>query len=139
MQKCIQYDDKGRSLYSSEEMKCISENKNLDICVSDYAAGAVVVVIHNGKHRFTYTGHASITDRLFHPRGITTDSIGRILTINSSQYTSCNVHILDQEGQFLSFIDNCHLSAPWGICVDTKDNLYVAEHTTGYIVKIRYV
>ncbi|XP_062583684.1 uncharacterized protein LOC134245411 [Saccostrea cucullata] len=53
----------------------ITENRNLDICVTDNEAKVVVVVNKTGNLRFRYTGHTPAPkNKLFGPRGITTDS-----------------------------------------------------------------
>ncbi|XP_052679765.1 uncharacterized protein LOC128160475 [Crassostrea angulata] len=134
----IQFDENGKPLYSCEyKIQYLSENRNLDVCVADRAAGAVVVVDQAGKLRFRYTGHPTKSkESPFIPRGITTNSLSQILTADGGN--SC-VHILDQDGQLLRYIDNKMFDNLVGMSADNLDNLYVAEYNSGDVKVIKYL
>jgi streptogramin lyase len=125
----IQYDDQGRPLYSGAGY--ISENRNQDVCVSDTIS--VVVVTASGKFRFRYTGPPSNTGKSFDPRRITTNSQGHILVADCD---NDRVHILDQDGRFLRYI---LCDKPVGLCVDIRDNLWVAEWESAKVKRIKYL
>ena len=132
----IQWYDKLKPLYSSDaDTKYLSENKNLDICVADWCADAVVVVNAASKLRFRYTGPPSTPLGSFHPVGITTDSQANIVTSDVEQD---RIHIISRDGQFLRYICNFGLEPPWGLCVDSRDNLFVAGFSSGKVKKIQY-
>ncbi|XP_062615112.1 uncharacterized protein LOC134276840 [Saccostrea cucullata] len=96
----IQFDNEGNPLYSSGGfLKSICENRNLDICVADCGARAVVVVNQGGKLRFKYYGQAPAPcSKPLNPKGITTDSQGHIIVSDNENNF---VHIIDEDGQFL--------------------------------------
>lgn len=111
----------------------VCENKNLDICASFNSE--IVVASQAGKHRFTYSGPESATKKSFSFTGIATDSQCKILTIDDNN--SC-IHILDQNGTFLRFINNCGLRSPSNLGMDNNDNLLVTELYTGKVKKVQY-
>ena len=110
----------------------ICENRNLDICLADHIAGALMVTSAAGSFRFRYSGPSSGIDRAFTPYGITTDSQKRIITADSDNDL---IHIIDQDGNVLVYIDNCDLKRPSGWCVDFKDNIMVTYLKTALVKK----
>ncbi|XP_061168988.1 uncharacterized protein LOC133178262 [Saccostrea echinata] len=128
---------KGIPLFSSGDFyRYITENRNLDICVSDHGAGAVVVVNQAGELKFRYTGLTpALKTKPFDPRGITTDSQSHILIADIENHC---VHIIDQNGQFLHYIE-CGLSFPWGLCTDENDLVLVAQYENRKVDIISYM
>eukprot|EP00105_Crassostrea_gigas_P024680 XP_011444994.1 PREDICTED: uncharacterized protein LOC105340569 [Crassostrea gigas] len=128
----IQRDNKGQTLYSLPHY--ITENINGDVCVSDYNKHAVVVVNKSGKHRFSYTGQRS----KFDPYGICTDVLGHILVCDRISNT---VHLLDQDGQFLSLLltPQQGVKYPNSVCVDDENSLWVGQHGTNTVTVYKYL
>ncbi|XP_062597972.1 protein PML-like [Saccostrea cucullata] len=128
----IQRDNKGQKLYS--EPHYITENINGDICTSDWSKKAVVVVNKSGQHRFSYKGQESE----FNPYGICTDVLGHILVCDG---VSDTVHLLDQDGQFLSLLltQQQGVEYPRSVCVDDENNLYVGQRDTNTLTVYKYI
>ena len=130
----IQKDNQGQKLYS--EPHYITENINGDICASniDFYDGAVVVVNKSGYHRFSYTGQGSE----FWPCGICTDVLGHILVCDD---VSESVHLLDQDGGFLSIILSPQqgIGYPRGLCVDDENNLHLGQAHTNTLAVCKYL
>ena len=100
----------------------MSENNNLDVCVSDVNADTVIVVKKSGKVRFRYDGKLANRAMSFGPRGIVTDSLSHIIM---TDYNNDCLHILDQYGQFLRCVDDIGLKNPSELSVDNKGRLWV--------------
>nr|XP_022297067.1 uncharacterized protein LOC111106625 [Crassostrea virginica] len=129
----IQRDNQGQELYRNPYY--ITENINGDICTSDFNKEAVVVVNKSEQHRFSYTGQGS----RFHPYGICTDVLSHILVCDIASKT---VHLLDQDGGFLSVIlsrKQQEISRPCGVCVNDENNLYVGQDGTNIVTVYKYL
>uniref|UniRef100_K1RRZ6 Uncharacterized protein n=1 Tax=Magallana gigas TaxID=29159 RepID=K1RRZ6_MAGGI len=127
----IQRDNKGQDMYGDPHY--ITENINGDVCTSDLNKHAVVVVNKSGQLRFSYTGQGS----KFYPYGICTDLLGHIVICDS--YTKINtVHLLDQDGQFLSFLLPERVKSV-SVCVDNENNLHVGHYDTRKVKVYKYL
>lgn len=107
-----QRDKKRQKLYDIPHYMYITENINGNIYVSDYGKEAVVVVDKSGQHKFSYTGQGSG----FGPYGICTNVLGHILVCDS---VGKAIHLLDQDGQFLSQLltEEQWIEHPCSVCV----------------------
>nr|XP_034307578.1 uncharacterized protein LOC117682993 [Crassostrea gigas] len=129
----IQRDNEGQKLFSAIPAY-ITENINGDVCVSDYHKKAVVVMNKLGQHRFSYTGQGSG----ILPYGICTDVLGHILVCDRISDT---VHLLNQDGQFLSLLltPQQGVTCPRSLCVDDEHNFLVGQTFTNTVTVYKYL
>ena len=104
------------------------------ISVWDNGKDAVVVVKKSGQLRFSYTGQ----EKWFRPYGICTDVLGHILVCDRVSET---VHLLDQDGGFLSFLlsHKQRIMSPRGLCLDNENNLYVGQFFRSTVKVYKYL
>lgn len=114
----------------------ITENKNGDICTSDWYKEALVVVNKSGLHRFSYNGAKGAP--LF-PGSVCTDSRGHILLFESS---TLSVHRISKNGVLLDIVTQTvgFPFTPQGMCIDEKQHLWVASNDSGLVsvMKCKY-
>ncbi|XP_048750224.2 RING finger protein 207-like [Ostrea edulis] len=141
MAKVTRYNKRGEKLQNIQRRvikplfgypRSITENINGDVCVSDYEKQAVVVVNKSGQYRFSYRGQESG----FRPRGICTDVLGHILVCDNT-----TVHLLDQDGQFLSLLltEQHGIDDAISVCVDDENNLYVGQYSKNTVTVHKYL
>ncbi|XP_061177424.1 uncharacterized protein LOC133186205 [Saccostrea echinata] len=144
----FQKNDKEKDLYSS--VKYITENINGDICTTDFDASKILVVTSSGQYRFSYSG--SSNDYVFHPCGICTDVLGNILVCNGCSESlekslivdpfksEFGIHLLDQDGRFLSLLLK-HPSSPnpRALCFDNQNNLMVGSKNSPTVTVYKYL
>jgi hypothetical protein len=82
----------------------------------------VVVTDGGGMLRFRYTGRPG--DPQFDPYGICCDSRCNIITANMK---NDKIHVIDQDGGFLHYIQYDGMKKPRALCIDENDQLYVGE------------
>ncbi|XP_052683813.1 uncharacterized protein LOC128164106 [Crassostrea angulata] len=129
----IQQNNKGRGLYSVPNY--ITENNNGDVVVSD--SRAVVVTGRGGRHRFSYTGHQLKSE--LEPGGICTDALSHILVCDGRTDT---VHMLNKDGQFLSYLlkKSLELGEPWSLSYDVNTHrLWVGSWDNNKVCVYRYI
>lgn len=133
----IERDGSKRSIYTKPHY--VIENKNGGICVSDYSKREVILVAANGEFQFSYDGNkARKVVENFTPEGIATDSRGNYLVADHWNNT---VHIIKENGAFVSYLLFGKIEGPTGITVDDEDKLWVCEFGTddGTVKVISYL
>lgn len=119
-----------------EAVLLLSENNNGDTCVSDPNAGKVVAVESTGRVRFRYDGTMAKMKKTFEPRCIVTDAHCHIVVTDMNN--DC-LHIIDQHGNLMKYLDGCGLYGPSGLSIDAVGRLWVGLPIKKEIKVIEYL
>nr|XP_022316851.1 uncharacterized protein LOC111120429 [Crassostrea virginica] len=112
----------------------IAVTRSGDLVYADYRDSSINLVRGKQIEKLKTLRGWKPLGKPFHPYGITTDSQSTIMTFDNFYKL---IHHVDKDGNFLRFI-NCGLQYPRGLCVDSKDNLFMGEFSTGKVKKIQY-
>ncbi|XP_062569631.1 uncharacterized protein LOC134231665 [Saccostrea cucullata] len=108
-----------------QDPRFIAENnKNADLCVTDTAKKLLIVVDKWGKFRFTY--ERDLPSHKFNPQNVCADSEGFLLLLDVSQITA-NIHVINDDGQYICHIESEYLNSPTAMCIDCNDRLWLAD------------
>ena len=123
----------GERLYS--EPIYITENKNGDICTSDWYKEALVVVSRSGRHKFSFHGGKG---EHFFPGSVCTNKKGHILLYETF---SRSIHIFSTDGILLDVIIHERFSTglqfvPQGMCVDEGQHLWLGNNCDMNLVSV---
>jgi hypothetical protein len=133
----INRDEDGEPIYKGGKFPLyVAGNNNEDVCAADRNAETVVVVNKSGRVRFRYDGTPARGELSFAPINLVTDSMSQIIV---ADLNNDNLHILDQNGQFLRCVDNCGLDYPYGLSVDSEERLWVGFAESGEVKVIQYM
>ena len=110
------------------------ELPNSNICISDAANKALVIIDRNGKILKQINKPLGV--QYFSPQGLACDSLGNIL---SADYCNGRVYIISQTGDVRELVGRSHgIKEPRLLGVDSDDNMWVAQYD-GHIKVVKYL
>ena len=123
-----------------------------NICISDVAIKALVIIDKNGKTLKQINKPLGMEDFYpflilkpinkpmgvdnFAPEGLACDSIGNILSVDNN---NGRVYIISQNGEVKELVGKSHgMQKPWWLAVDSDDNVWVAQND-GHVKVVKYM
>lgn len=124
----------------------IAENMGFRIRKVD-TSGAISTVAGTGTSGWNGDGPDATAARLFHPEDVAVDSSGNLFI---AEYSNHRIRKVDTSGAISTVAGNgtngwngdgpdakaAHLSGPKGIAVDSRGNLFIADHSNARIRKV---
>ena len=135
--KCNRDGGNGNQIYDGKKANSAQHAIELpdgNICISDFANKALVIIDKNGK--ILKQINTSLGVQEFCPYGLVCDSIGNIL---SADHNNDRVYIISQKIEVRELVGKSHeIKAPMWLAVDSDDNLWVTQND-GHIKVVKYL